>query len=80
MYIQDHHCHTYTKNEIEISIIVQNISNRILFRYYLIDTNIIANIKYFPSNGTTNDVGGIISTTSRKNTWRLIKIEIDRVT
>lgn len=35
---------------------------------YLIDTSIIANIRYFPSKGTTNDVGGMISTTSRKNT------------
>lgn len=34
----------------------------------LIDTRIIANIRYFPSSGTTNDVGGIISTTRRKNT------------
>lgn len=25
-------------------------------------------------------VGGMISTTSKKNTWRLIKIEIDNVT
>lgn len=47
---------------------------------YLIDTKIMANIKYFPSSGTTNDVGGIISTTSRKNTWRLIRIDIDSVT
>ena len=44
------------------------------------DTNIIANIKYLPSRGTTNDVGGIISTTSKKNTWRLIRIEIESVT
>jgi len=44
------------------------------------ETSIIANIKYFPSNGTTNDVGGIISTTSKKKTWRLIKIDIDNVT
>lgn len=47
---------------------------------HLIETSIMANIKYFPSSGTTSDVGGIISTTSRKNTWRLIKIEIDSVT
>lgn len=47
---------------------------------HLIDTNIIANIKYLPSKGTTNDVGGIISTTNKKNTWRLINIEIDNVT
>lgn len=40
----------------------------------------MANIKYLPSSGTTRDVGGMISTTSRKNTWRLIKIEIDSVT
>ncbi len=35
---------------------------------YLIDTNIMAKIKYFPNSGTTRDVGGMISTTSRKNT------------
>lgn len=44
------------------------------------ETSIIANIKYFPKSGTTNDVGGMISTTSKKNTWRLIKIDIDNVT
>jgi len=37
-------------------------------------------MRYFPNNGTTNEVGGIISTTRRKNTWRLIRIEIDKVT
>lgn len=47
---------------------------------YLIDTRIMAKIRYFPKRGTTKDVGGMISTTSRKNTWRLINIEIDRVT
>ena len=40
----------------------------------------MANIRYFPNNGTTSDVGGIISTTSRKNTYKLVRIEIDRVT
>lgn len=44
------------------------------------ETNIIANIRYFPSKGTTKDVGGIISTTSKKNTWRLIRMDIDNVT
>jgi len=39
-----------------------------IIQYYLIDTSIMANIRYFPSKGTTNDVGGIISTTKRKNT------------
>lgn len=47
---------------------------------YLIDTKTMANIRYLPSNGITNDVGGIISTTSKKNTWRLINIDIDKVT
>ncbi|KAH0560627.1 hypothetical protein KQX54_006502 [Cotesia glomerata] len=47
---------------------------------YLIETSIIANIRYFPSSGTTRDVGGIISTTSKKNTWRLMRIDIDNVT
>lgn len=32
------------------------------------------------SEWTTYLVGGMISTTSKKNTWRLIKIEIDNVT
>jgi len=40
----------------------------------------MANIRYFPSNGTTKDVGGMISTTNRKNTWRLMRIEIESVT
>lgn len=31
-------------------------------------TSIIVNSKYFPNSGTVNDVGGIISTKSRKNT------------
>ena len=47
---------------------------------HLIDTSIIAKIKYFPSKGTTNDVGGIISTTSRKNTYKLVRMEMDSVT
>lgn len=50
------------------------------WKTYLMETNIIANIRYFPSKGTTNDVGGIISTTSKKNTWRLMRIDIDNVT
>ena len=47
---------------------------------YLIETKIIANIRYFPNSGTTSDVGGMISTTSRKNTYKLVRIEIDSVT
>ena len=39
-----------------------------VFGIYLMETKIIAKIKYLPSNGTTRLVGGIISTTSRKNT------------
>ena len=37
-------------------------------KYHLNETNIMANIRYLPSRGTTRDVGGMISTTSRKNT------------
>ena len=44
------------------------------------ETRIIAKMRYLPSSGTTSDVGGMISTTSRKNTWRLMRIDIDRVT
>jgi hypothetical protein len=40
----------------------------------------MANIRYFPKSGTTSDVGGIISTTSRKNTWSEMRIDIDSVT
>ena len=47
---------------------------------YLIETRIMANIRYFPKSGTTSDVGGIISTTRRKNTYKLVKIEMDNVT
>lgn len=44
------------------------------------ETSIMANMRYLPSNGTTRDVGGIISTTSRKNTCRLIRMDIESVT
>lgn len=47
---------------------------------HLIETRIMANIRYLPSNGTTSDVGGMISTTSKKNTCKLIRIDIDSVT
>jgi hypothetical protein len=47
---------------------------------YLIETSIMANMRYLPSRGTTRLVGGMISTTSRKNTWRLMRIEIESVT
>jgi len=47
---------------------------------YLIETKIMAKIKYFPKSGTTRLVGGMISTTKRKNTWRLMRIEIAKVT
>jgi len=39
-------------------------------------TSIIVNNKYFPSNGTVNDVGGIISANSKKNTVNDSKILI----
>ena len=35
---------------------------------HLNETNIMANIRYLPRRGTTREVGGMISTTSRKNT------------
>lgn len=61
------------KNELKID-------DKFEYVIYLMETRIMAKIKYFPSSGTTNDVGGIISTTSKKNTWRLIKIDIESVT
>ena len=47
---------------------------------YLMETSIMANMRYLPSSGTTSDVGGMISTTSRKNTCRLMRMEMDSVT
>jgi hypothetical protein len=44
------------------------------------ETRIMAKMRYFPSNGTTSDVGGMISTTSKKNTYKLVRIEMDSVT
>uniref|UniRef100_A0A1A9V642 Uncharacterized protein n=1 Tax=Glossina austeni TaxID=7395 RepID=A0A1A9V642_GLOAU len=44
------------------------------------ETNIIVNSKYFPSSGTANDVGGIISANSKKNTVNETSIEIHKVT
>ena len=47
---------------------------------HLIETSIMANMRYFPRRGTTREVGGMISTTSRKNTYKLVRIEMDNVT
>ena len=44
------------------------------------ETSIMAKMRYFPRRGTTREVGGMISTTSRKNTYRLVRIEMERVT
>ncbi len=43
-------------------------------------TNIMVKSRYFPRRGTANDVGGIISASSRKKTVNESKIEIHRVT
>ena len=48
--------------------------------FYLMETRIMAKMRYLPSSGTTRLVGGMISTTSRKNTWRLIRMDMDNVT
>ena len=40
----------------------------------------MAKIRYFPKSGTTSDVGGMISTTKRKNTYKLVKMEMESVT
>ena len=47
---------------------------------HLMETSIMAKMRYFPRRGTTREVGGMISTTSRKNTYRLVRIEMERVT
>ena len=43
---------------------------------YLNVSSIIVNKTNFPSNGTTNDVGGIISANSKKNTVNDSKIDM----
>ena len=40
----------------------------------------MANMRYLPSKGTTREVGGMISTTSKKNTYSDVRMEMDRVT
>lgn len=40
------------------------------------DTKIIVNSKYFPRRGIANEVGGMISARSRKNTVRDTNIEM----
>ena len=47
---------------------------------YIYLPNIMVNSKYFPSNGTAKEVGGIISANSKKNTVRESNIEIQSVT
>lgn len=43
-------------------------------------TRIMVNSRYFPSRGTANEVGGIISASRRKNTVSDTRIEIHSVT
>ena len=40
----------------------------------------MAKMRYFPNRGTTSDVGGMISTTRRKNTYNEVRMEMERVT
>jgi hypothetical protein len=47
---------------------------------YLNVSNIIVNKTNFPSKGTTSDVGGIISASSRKNTVNESRMLIERLT
>ena len=51
---------------------------KVNFELYL--PNIMVNSKYFPSNGTAKEVGGMISANSKKNTVRESNMEIQSVT
>lgn len=44
------------------------------------DTSIMVNSRYLPSNGIANEVGGIISASSKKNTVNDTRIEMQSVT
>ena len=48
--------------------------------HYLNVSRIIVNSTNFPSNGTTSDVGGMISANRRKNTVSDRRIEMDKLT
>ena len=46
----------------------------------LMETRIMAKMRYFPSSGTTSDVGGMISASSKKNTVSDSRMEMERLT
>lgn len=54
--------------------------NYIILRTYLKVSKIMVNNTNFPNKGTTNDVGGIISANSKKNTVSDSNIEILKLT
>lgn len=56
------------KNQFKITPKLFQTNTVKIVEFYLMETRIMAKIKYFPNRGTTSDVGGIISTTSKKNT------------
>lgn len=43
-------------------------------------TKVIVNSKYLPSSGTANEVGGMISASSKKNTVNETRMELHNVT
>lgn len=73
VYIEHHHSYTYTKK------IYYDNSNNYKFSYLNV-SRIIVNNTNLPSSGTTNDVGGIISASSRKNTVSDSRMDIDKLT
>lgn len=83
MYVQYHHGHTYTVNVVNISSEIfsfRDIINYIEGRFYLNVSNIIVNRTNLPSRGTTSEVGGMISASSKKNTVSDSRIEMDKLT
>ena len=73
------------KNIKSFSFVFKNIISKIIFLGIKVNLelylpNIMVNSKYFPSNGTAKEVGGIISANSKKNTVRESNMEIQSVT
>lgn len=52
------------------------VKNRGLIKTYLNVSSIIVKSTNFPKSGTTNDVGGIISASSKKNTVNDSKMDM----
>ena len=73
MDIKDNYCYTYADKICKLDPFKIN-------KFYLNVSRIIVKSTNFPRRGTTNEVGGMISASSRKNTVRERRMLIERLT